>query len=219
VRNRILVVPSFAWFAVIHWLEPIFGDSKALFGDWANHARYFRAFLFGFAIARPEDFWSALEAARHRVMSIAAVGFVLYFGLRILGRVITPDAAATLPDWNWRAISDAGHAIYGWSALLSCLAFGAVWLNKPWTWLPQANRAVYPRYILHQSLIVPLAALLIPLNLPGAVEALLVLISTLVGCAFIHRFLVLRVKWLQPLFGVQIRPEPTARTPAGQTAR
>lgn len=214
-----IVVPSFAWFAVIHWLEPIFGDSKALFGDWANHAKYFPVFLFGFVVARHGDFWAALIAARYRVLSIAAVGFVLYFGLRILGRVITPDTAAALPDWNWRAISDSGYAIYAWSALLSILAFGALWLNKPWPWLPQANRAVYPWYILHQSLIVPLAALLIPLTLPGPVEALLVLIGTVAGCAAIHHFLVRRVRWLQPLFGVRIRPKPADRTFAGEAAR
>ena len=158
-------------------------------------------------------------AARYRVLSIAAVGFVLYFGLRVLGRLITPDTAAALPDWNWRAISDSGHAIYAWSALLSILAFGAVWLNKPRSWLPQANRAVYPWYILHQSLIVPLAALLIPLALPGPVEALLVLIGTVLGCTVIHHFLVLRVRWLQPLFGVRIRPKPADRTFAGDAAR
>ena len=67
----LIVVPSFALFAVIHWLEPIFGDSKALFGDWANHAKYFPVFLFGFVVARHEDFWSALMAARYRVLSIA----------------------------------------------------------------------------------------------------------------------------------------------------
>jgi len=199
----LVVLPTLAWFAVIHWLEPIFGDTKALFGDWANHGLYFPVFLFGFMVARNEAFWSELITARYRVLSIAVVGFVLYFGLRILGQVITAEAAAELPDWNWRAISDSGQAIYAWSALLSILAFGALYLNKPWSWLPLANRAVYPWYILHQSLIVPLAYLLIAWTLPGPVEALGVLTGTVLGCALLVHGAILKVRWLWPLFGVR----------------
>jgi len=198
----LIVVPTFGWFAVIYWLEPVFGDTKALFGDWANHAKFFPIFLFGFVIARRERFWSALIAARYRVLSIALVGFVLYFGLRIIGETMTPETAADLPDWNWRAISDTGHALYAWSALLSILAFGAVWLNKPRSWLPLANRAVYPWYILHQSLIVPLAYVLIGWNLPGPVEALGVLLGTVLGCVLLVHGVILKVPILWPLFGV-----------------
>jgi len=199
----LIVVPTFAWFAVIYWLEPIFGDTKALFGDWANHAKFFPVFLFGFVIARNNAFWDALVKGRYRVLSIAALGFVLYFGLRILGRVITPETAADLPEWNWRAISDSGHAVYAWSALLSILAFGAVWLNRSWSWLPLANRAVYPWYILHQSLIVPLAYLLIAFEVPGSFEVLLVLSGTLVGCIVLVHGVILKLPLLWPLFGVQ----------------
>jgi len=202
----LILVPTAGWFAVIYWLEPIFGDSKALFGDWANHAKFFPVFLFGFVIARNEAFWAALMASRYRVLSVSAFGFAVYFGLRILGRAITPETSAELPDWNWRAISDAGHAIYAWSALLSILAFAAVWLNKPWFWLPLANRAVYPWYILHQSLIVPLAYLLIAWNLPGPTEALSVLLGTILGCALLVHRVILKVPWLFPLFGVQVAP-------------
>jgi peptidoglycan/LPS O-acetylase OafA/YrhL len=202
----LIVVPTVGWFAVIYWLEPIYGDTKALFGDWANHAKFFPVFLFGFVIARNEAFWAALMASRYRVLAVAAFGFAVYFGLRILGRAITPETAVDLPDWNWRAISDAGHAIYAWSALLSILAFGAVWLNKPWAWLPLANRAVYPWYILHQSLIVPLAYLLIGWNLPGPLEALGVILGTLLGCALLVHGVILRFPWLWPLFGVQLSP-------------
>ncbi|MEL7045264.1 MAG: acyltransferase family protein, partial [Pseudomonadota bacterium] len=127
----VIVVPITAWFAISYWLEPMFGDSKAFIGDWANHARFCAVFLFGFLIARHDAFWTNLLEARFRLLPLLLFGAVLYFGLRILGRVLTPETAAALPDWNWRAISDAGQAIYAWSALLSILAFGLAWLNRP----------------------------------------------------------------------------------------
>jgi hypothetical protein len=52
--------------------------------------------------------------------------------------------------------------------------------------------------------------LLIPLALPGPIEATLVLAGTVVGCALLHHFIVLRFRWLQPLFGVRISPNPAA---------
>ena len=59
--------------------------------------------------------------------------------------------------------------------------------------------------------IVPLAALLIPLALPGPVEAALVLAGTVIGCAVLHHFVVLRVRGLQPLFGVRTQPTSATR--------
>ncbi|MEM9758780.1 MAG: acyltransferase [Pseudomonadota bacterium] len=199
----VIFVPTTLWFAISYWLEPAFGDTKAFIGDWANHARYGAVFLFGFLIARHDGFWASLLELRFRLLPVLALGAVLYLGLRILGRVLTPESAASLPDWNWRAISDASQAIYAWSALLTILAFGAAWLKRPWRWLPVANQAVYPWYILHQSLIVPLAWLLIGQDLPGPVEALGVLLGTVLGCALLVHGVILRVPILWPLFGVQ----------------
>lgn len=208
----LIVVPTLGWFSVIYWLEPFFGDSKALFGDWANHAKYFPIFLFGFVVARNGAFWSVLMAGRYRVLTVSTLGFTLYFGLRVMGLLLSSEDAAMLPDWNWRAISDAGQATYAWSALLSILAFGAVWLNRPWPWLQLANRAVYPWYILHQSLIVPLAYLLIPWNLPGPMEAMGVLLGTALVCALLVHAVILKVPLLWPLFGVQAPATPQIGT-------
>jgi hypothetical protein len=72
--------------------------------------------------------------------------------------------------------------------------------------------------MLHQSLIVPLAWLMIPLALPGVLEATLVLAGTIAGCALLHHFLILRVRILWPLFGVPAPATPSAARPAVQQA-
>jgi hypothetical protein len=194
------------WFFVLYVLEPRFGDTKALLDDWAQHAKYFPVFLFGFLLARRRALWTAVREYRRIPLMLALTGLGVYMALRIAGRALPPAELAALPDLNWRAISDSAHALYAWNALLAILGYAAAWLNRPRRWMPYANRAVYPWYILHQSLIVPLAALLIPLSLPSGVEAMLVLSGTLLGCAMLHHFVVLRVRWLQPLMGVRIRP-------------
>ena len=205
----LLLIPA-AWFwAVLYWLEPLFGDTKELVGDWAQHAQYLPVFLFGFVAARRQAVWRALVAMRNAALVLAMIGLSGYLFLRVLGRVLSPADIDALPDWNWRAISDATHAMYAWNALIAILGHAAVRLDRPFRWLPYANRAVYPWYILHQSLIIPIAFVLIPLGLPGAVEASLVLVGTIAGCALIHHFMVLPIPVVRPLFGVSVPPGPT----------
>ncbi len=206
----LLLLPAGWWFVVLYFLEPRFGDTKALTDDWAQHAKYLPVFLFGFWLSRRRAVWDALRKHRCLTLLLALTGLSLYMALRVAGQVLPAEDIATLPELNWRAISDGAHALYAWNAMLALLGYAAAWLNRPRRWMPYANRAVYPWYILHQSLIVPLAALLIPLALPGPLEATLVLGGTVVGCALLHHFVVLRFRWLQPLFGVRISPNPAA---------
>ncbi|MEE4303773.1 MAG: acyltransferase family protein [Wenzhouxiangella sp.] len=205
----LVTLPVLWWFFVLYVLEPQFGDTRALTDDWAQHAKYFPVFLLGFFLARRRAWWTAVRVYRRTPLALALTGLSVYMALRIAGRVLPPEELSTLPDLNWRAISDSAHAIYAWNALLAILGYAAAWLNRPRRWMPYANRAVYPWYILHQSLIVPLAAVLIPLSLPGPVEAMLVLTGTIAGCAMIHHFVLLRVRWLQPLMGMRLAPRPT----------
>lgn len=63
------------------------------------------------------------------------------------------------------------------------------------------NEAVFPYYILHQTLIVVIGALLIPTGLPLLAEASVLVLGTVAGCAIGYE-LIRRVKLLRPLFGL-----------------
>ena len=224
LAGGLLLLAPVGWLLfALNVLEPRYGDTKTLVDDWAQHAMYFPVFLFGFWLARRPAAWRHVVELRRVSLSVALSGLTLYMGLRVAGRVLDPAGIAALPDWNWTLISDSAHALYAWSALLAILGFGAVSLNRPFRWLPYANRAVYPWYILHQSLVVPLAWLLIPLALPGALEASILLLGTIAGCALLHHFVILRARLLWPLFGVNApaRRSISARPytqPAGENA-
>ena len=85
--------------------------------------------------------------------------------------------------------------------LLAILGYSAQYLNRPMRWLPWAREAVYPWYMLHQSLIVLLAYWIIPLRFSAPLEALAVLAGTVAGCWLVFAA-VRRVRWLRPLFGL-----------------
>ena len=93
--------------------------------------------------------------------------------------------------------------------LCAILGYGRTYLDRPFAWLPWANEAVYPWYVLHQSLIVAIAFVLVPMHVGPIVEPALVLIGTVAGCALLHA-VIRRVPVLRPMFGVKRRQASAA---------
>jgi hypothetical protein len=124
-----------------------------------------------------------------------------------------PEALQHVP---WYGIERAARALYTWSALLAIFGWGHALLDRPFRWLPYATEAVYPWYVLHQSLIVPLAFVLIPLRLGPVLEPALVLLGTVAGCLLLHEFAIRRSNWLRPLFGLKRQSVRVRATDAAQ---
>ncbi len=200
-----IVLPTLFFFGYLMLLKPRFPETHALVGDWYLHAEYFSVFLFGYLISRQQDFWQRVARWRWKMLPVALLGITVELGLRAIGRgLLLPDDA---PEWltvlPWGGIERAGRALYMWTALLAIFGWGHVWLNHPYRWLPYATEAVYPWYILHQSLIVLLAYWLIPLNLGGGIESALVIGGTIAGCLLLHECVIRRIGFLRPLFGLK----------------
>ncbi|MEQ8801976.1 acyltransferase family protein [Haliea sp.] len=199
----LISLPILYLFSGLYWLEPRFQATHALFDDWFSHAIYLPMFLFGFAVARSEPFWRRIDRLLPVSFSLAILTLCLIIGLRLGVRQLSETGLIALADWNWMAISRGTQAAYQWCALLAILGAAQRWLNRPWNWIPRANAVVYPWYILHQSLIVPLAFYLTPLRLPHALEVMLVAAGTVGGCLLITELFLRRSRWLRPLFGMQ----------------
>ncbi|MEO3865033.1 acyltransferase family protein [Rheinheimera fenheensis] len=82
------------------------------------------------------------------------------------------------------------------------LALAQRFLNRPHPYLALANRAVFPVYLAHQSLIIIAALYLTPLALGGPLEALLVVLFTLLASAALLLML-WRLPLIAPLFGLK----------------
>jgi hypothetical protein len=98
------------------------------------------------------------------------------------------------------------HYSYTWIAIATVLGWGHALLNRPFRWLPYAREAVYPWYVLHQSLLLLFAWQLMPRGLGPVAEPALILLGTIGGCALLHEVVIRRVRWLRPLFGLEARP-------------
>jgi len=210
-RLWLWVLPPVWMLAALLVLAPRFASTHALLGDWFNHAQYGAAFAFGVFASNRAALWAALERRRWALTAAAVSSASVYMGLRVVGRLLDTGVMQVealpgdVPLAAWKLVSTCAHASYWWTALLALLAWAAHALNRPWPGLRYASEAVYPWYILHQSLIVLAAYALIPYGLGPVVEPLSVLAITVAGGLLIHECLIRRIGWLRPLFGLPVR--------------
>jgi surface polysaccharide O-acyltransferase-like enzyme len=80
--------------------------------------------------------------------------------------------------------------------------------------LPYCTEAVFPWYILHQTLIVALAYWLVPMRLRPVLEPVLLIAGTVAGCLLLHELLIRRMAWMRPLFGLKRDVPATHPRPA-----
>jgi peptidoglycan/LPS O-acetylase OafA/YrhL len=190
-----VVLPALPLLAAFLLLADRFEPTHALLDDWFNHAYYFTVFLYGYWIARDAAWWETLAAERVRLLllalGLAAVYLPLIFSLE-------EDSPAAL-----LLLARVLRNVYCWSALLALLAWGHATLNRPFRWLPYATEAVFPWYVLHQTLIVLFGYWLSPLALGPVFEPLLLIAATVAGCLAGNE-IIRRVRWLRPLFGLKL---------------
>lgn len=193
----LLIWPTL-YFSAVHLLvAPYYSETHALFGDCTVHAGSLSAFLFGFLCAKSERVWSGFVSWRWLMLLIAITSYAAY-AITLLGWIdgsIAPKRAATFIS-----------VIYGvdqWAWVATILGFARRHLgnfdNKARRYLTEA---IFPYYIVHQTIIIGTAYYLLPFQLPLALEAGAIILATVAGCAITFE-LVRRVKYLRPLFGLK----------------
>ena len=129
-----------------------------------------------------------------------------------LGELLT-DMLITMTD---RGPDSAGIALYGPATPGRPGPPGKGTQDSPL--LRYLTAAVFPLYILHQSVIVVLAHNLKPLRIGPALEGPLLIAATFALCLLGYD-IIRRIGWLRPLFGLRREPAtrqvPDARPAAG----
>lgn len=193
---RMLLVPAALLILARVSLIDIFDSTHALVDDWYNHAQYFAVFLLGFLIARAEPFLSGMERLRWPALAIAVAcyGFLAWYF-----SVFTDDFP---PADTLRMFQRGVWGLFQWTAIVTILGFARRWSPGDSPTRRYLTEAVFPIYILHQSIIVVLAHNAQPLGLAPAVEAPLLIVATL-GLCFAGFEVARRVRWMRPLMGLK----------------
>lgn len=192
----LVLVPVLPLVAAGHWVFPHFPYiNHALIDDFYAHAMYGLFFVYGYLIGRDPPLWTALVRARWAWLGLAVAAFVALMG----ARAIAPDDLSTTQSLAYMLVL----YINRWAWILTVLAWGHRWLNRPSRWLAYANDAVFPWYVLHQSITVIVGYALLQRALPVAAEAVILVTTTFGGCWLAYEVLIRRARWLRPLFGLK----------------
>ncbi|NNE03174.1 MAG: acyltransferase family protein [Eudoraea sp.] len=177
-------------------IEPFFDITHALIDDWFAIINYAALFFFGFLlISVKEQFWKTVSQHRRFYLICGLVGFTLLLSLIL-----------TFEDSVWRHFAEAFLKVFNlWSWVLALFGYASKYLNRPSRALAYTNEAVYPFYILHQTITIIIGYYLMDLKWGLATKFSLLTIGTFGGSWLLYEFVIRRWTLIRPLFGLKLK--------------
>lgn len=177
-----------------------FPATHDLIHDYARHSFYIPFVLAGLIIFRFSRLIQLVEEKRVSILRYAFLTTLFVFTLR-------------WNDWdpfhvwkNWIEMPQTYLYLIilnlnSWLWVLACLGYGKRYLNKENMFFKYANQAVYPFYILHQTVIVIIGYYVIQTSDNAAFKYLFILMVSFWLCISIYHLLIRPFPWVRYLFG------------------
>lgn len=179
------------------WLAPVSRNINGLVGDWHGLVSYGVLLLYGAFVFGSADLLNALQ--RQRLLSLAigiAAYAVLYFGF--FQATVRPAIPPEL-----RPVFALLSAINTMAWLFAILGFARRYLVSRPAFLAEATEAVYPFYILHQTVTVIVVYGLVKVGAAPWLGFVLAVAGAFFGTTVIYVGLVRPIAWVRPLFGLR----------------
>jgi hypothetical protein len=183
-------------------LRPFWPTNQNLIADWANFTLSLLLFIYGFIICSNEKIRQRVEELRFLSLSIALVAFTVlcsYYWIQWPN----PSAAGMVLYWTITVTN-------GWCWLMTIFGFARKYLNFTNTFLRYANEAVYPFYILHQTIIICIAYYMINWQMSIALKFFIISSSMFLLTWFLYECIIRRVNVLRILFGMKRKAKSKA---------
>ena len=156
-------------------LFPRFPVTHDLVQDLYTHALSLAGFAFGFLMVDAAQLTERLKRHRHVFLVLALTSYAAFALYMELGR------NGFYPGVWLRNVMRVVYAIDQWAFIAAILGYSAHHITAPNRLVTYLGGGIFTFYILHQTLIVSGFALLEPLQMPLIIEALAILLITLVG--------------------------------------
>ncbi len=197
----VLMIPATIMLVTQILLRPFFPEeTHALIDDWAFFVQYLCFFLFGMIAYSSSTLWTAIGDNRKALLYATLVAllpfYTCYFNFR--GLVDLPWS----PD-NVELVFDITALYVGWFTLITIIAFGQHFLNRPHPWLKFFNEGLYPFYILHQTVIIAVGYYVCQMPWSIALKFWTVSAVTLVVCITLFLFVIRPFRIMRLLFGLK----------------
>jgi len=206
---KIIVLPVIALAIVRFALVDRFPPTHGLTNDWYNHAEYFFLFMMGVLLAMQNGFWAKVDQQRWASLGL----WLCSWAVIVCYSTISEAQAATPAFAQWKPVLRVIYCLCQWTPILTVCGFGHRHLAFDSPKRRYLTEAVFPVYILHQTLIVCMAHWLKAVKLAPGVEGAVLIVLTF-GISFGVFEVVRRIAVLRPLFGLGRATRPTSQTSA-----
>lgn len=204
VKGLLLLVLTVPLFISQLVLLPYFPDeTHALTDDWAYIAKSFLFFLYGYVLLSNKILINNITRQR-RIYAIIAFALTGLFFIDWF-HSLDPYMSNTLQLFLLHfAVLAIGLAIIGYAAR---------YLNRDHPWRYYLNEAIYPFYILHQTVILVIGFHLLKVPWGPGIKALVLTMGSFVCIAIIYLLLIRPFKITRLLFGMQVKTRNARQKP------
>lgn len=164
-------------------LGPRFPTTHALFGDWANLLGAWLTFCWGFVFASNEKLLDLVQRRRVEFLCAGIAATALFFTATGFAR-------------------ELGSNYMGFAWIMTLVGFARQWVRSDSPSLRYATEAVFPFYIVHQTITVAMVYWIRNWELAVVAKWAIAAFATFAGSAITFE-IVRRVALLRPLFGLR----------------
>ena len=190
-------------------VEPWKPQNNYLFTDIAAHLRYAPVFALGFLTARSQAFLDRQLKATNGLALLAGLALPVSLGLQALALRHTPGVEMSLVR--------LAESVYGAAMLLAIVGLARRAFKQPAPGLAYAADAIMPIYLLHQTVLIIAADVIVRWRLPLYEEAPLLIAVTCLAPLTLYHLLIRRSAALRLVFGMrQERGSRLAPAPPAQ---
>lgn len=181
-------------------LKPYFPEeTHGLVNDWAYFVKNLLLFWFGYLLISRRDFWQILTDQRRIFLAGTLVCTALLYGSRAVWGEEIIDNTGWL-DVVYNLNSDC----LTWFSVLMTVGYGYRYLNVNKPILKHLNEAIYPFYILHQTVILLIGYYVLTRTNLGVYDGFLaVSFASLAVCVTIYVVLIRPFRLTRLLFGMK----------------
>jgi peptidoglycan/LPS O-acetylase OafA/YrhL len=196
VLTLLLCAPFVLYYLTLYLRYP---EEQNLLDDWYLFVTSITLLVYGYLLGGNPLFWRTCEKYRYLFAGIAA-----------------GCAAALFYGFWWKMelpkVHDARLTAYGvlnslhvWTLILALLGFAKKYLNFSSPFLKYANQAVYPYYILHQTVIVGFGYLVVQWRIPILPKLLVLIVLCFATLAVLYEWPIRRFALTRVLYGLRNR--------------
>lgn len=199
----LLFIPAFVLLISQILLRPYFPEeTHDLAHDWAFFTFYFLFFMMGILCYSSAELWNAIGRSRKHLLVAMIVSLIPFYIIYLhwRGHIMLPG-----DDRTHEIIFDVSALFVSWFTVITIIAYGQHYLNRPHPWLSKINEGLYPFYILHQTVIIWIGYYICQLSWSISAKYWTISFLTAVSCVAFYLLVIRPFNLMRLLFGVKIK--------------